>query len=171
MFDFQVSKQSHFDDACRVFALRHKGELDDIAQRIGMNPQMLRNKLNPGQPHALTIIDLMRLTDATEDPSIVDGFLEQLQCQPSVPVNEASQANIPVYVMSATAEVGRLAAETVAGGLMNQIRIAEFKRTVNSAVRCLTLAGITIQARVQTNPALSSTVDVLSGIGATFGIN
>lgn len=171
MFDFKVSKHSQLDDACRAFALRHKGDLSDIAQRIGMNPQMLRNKLNPEQPHQLTLIDLLKLTDETEDPSIVDGFLEQLNCQPSVPVNQACPSNIPLYVMGATAEVGRLAADTVQGGILSKNRIADFKQSVNSAIRYLTLAGLTIQARVHTNPALSSSVDVLSGIGASFGVS
>ncbi|AJR01980.1 MAG: phage regulatory CII family protein [Hafnia sp.] len=171
MFDFRESKQSHFDDACRAFANTHKGKIADIAERISMSQQMLRNKLNPEQPHQLTCVDLMRLTDETEDPTLLDGWLAQMQCQPSVPVNEISNEKMPVYVMSATAEVGKLAAETVAGGHMNMARIADFKRTVNSAVRCLTLAGITMQARVQSNPTLSSAVDALTGIGATLGMN
>lgn len=171
MFDFRESKQSHFDDACRAFSNTHKGKIADIAERISMSPQMLRNKLNPEQPHQLTCVDVMRLTDETEDPTILDGWLEQMQCHPSVPLNEIAGENIPVYVLNATAEVGKLAADTVAGGHMNMTRLADFKRTVNSAVRCLTLAGITMQARVQSNPTLSSAVDALTGIGATFGMN
>lgn len=171
MFDFKDSKHAQFDEACRFFALRHKGELSAIAEHVGMNPQMLRNKLNPEQPHQLTCVDVMRLTDETEDPTILDGWLEQMQCHPSVPLNEIAGENIPVYVLNATAEVGKLAADTVAGGHMNMTRLADFKRTVNSAVRSLTLAGITMQARVQSNPTLSSAVDALTGIGATFGMN
>nr|WP_255566989.1 MULTISPECIES: phage regulatory CII family protein [unclassified Photorhabdus] len=81
MCDYQVSKQAHFDHACRAFANVHRGNLAQISGVIGMNPQMLRNKLNPEQPHILTCIDLMKLTDATQDASILDGLLEQLQCQ------------------------------------------------------------------------------------------
>ncbi|MBD1229477.1 phage regulatory CII family protein, partial [Xenorhabdus griffiniae] len=67
MFDYQVSKQSHFDNACRAFSNTHKGSLVQIAESIGMTPQMLRNKLNPEQSHMLTCVDLMKLTDVTED--------------------------------------------------------------------------------------------------------
>lgn len=52
MFDYQVSKHPHFDEACRAFALRHN--LVQLAERAGMNVQILRNKLNPAQPHLLS---------------------------------------------------------------------------------------------------------------------
>lgn len=35
MFDYQVSKHPHFDEACRAFALRHN--LVQLAERAGMN--------------------------------------------------------------------------------------------------------------------------------------
>ncbi|MEQ4986894.1 phage regulatory CII family protein [Proteus sp. fly-1089] len=133
MFDYQFSKQAHFDNACRAFANTHKGDLVQIAESIGMNAQMLRNKLNPEQPHQLTCIDLMKLTDATEDASILDGVLEQMQCQPSVPVNEACDSNVPAYLLTAVGEVGKLATNTVSGGNLNNARVAEFKRSVNTA--------------------------------------
>ncbi len=72
MFDFQVSKHPHFDDACRSFAQRHN--LADLAVEASMNVQMLRNKLNPDQKHQLTCADLMRLTDVTEDASLLDAL-------------------------------------------------------------------------------------------------
>ena len=44
-------------------------------------------------------------------------------------------------------------------------------QNVNSGIRCLTLAAMAVQARIQANPALSSTVDAMSGIGASFGLS
>ncbi|WP_205416166.1 phage regulatory CII family protein, partial [Klebsiella quasipneumoniae] len=52
MFDYQTSKHARFDAACRAFALAHN--LEEVASAVGMRPQMLRNKLNPVQPHRLT---------------------------------------------------------------------------------------------------------------------
>ncbi len=49
MFDYQTSKHAHFDAACRAFAIEHN--LEDVAAAVGMRPQVLRNKLNPAQPH------------------------------------------------------------------------------------------------------------------------
>ncbi|WP_445375332.1 phage regulatory CII family protein [Photorhabdus tasmaniensis] len=164
MFDYQVSKQAHFDHACQAFANTHKGNLAQIAEAIRMNPQMLRNKLNPEQPHILTCVDLMKLTDATQDASILDGLLEQLQCQPSVPVNTICDSNISSYLLGATAEVGKLASAVVSGAHFNHTRVAEFKKSINNAIRLLIFAGITISSRLHTNPASSSVVDVVTGV-------
>lgn len=102
MFDYQVSKHPHFDEACRAFALRHN--LVQLAERAGMNMQILRNKLNPAQPHLLTAPEIWLLTDLTEDSTLVDGFLAQIHCLPCVPINEVAKEKLPHYVMSATAE-------------------------------------------------------------------
>ena len=112
MFDYQVSKHPHFDEACRAFALRHN--LVQLAERAGMNVQILRNKLNPAQPHLLTAPEIWLLTDLTEDSTLVDGFLAQIHCLPCVPINEVAKEKLPHYVMSATAEIGRVAAGAVA---------------------------------------------------------
>lgn len=65
MFDYQIAKHPHYANACRAFATRHN--LVELAEMVGMNPQMLRNKLNPEQPHRLTCDDLLTITDASED--------------------------------------------------------------------------------------------------------
>lgn len=114
MFDYQVSKHPHFDESCRAFALRHN--LVQLAERAGMNVQILRNKLNPAQPHLLTAPEIWLLTDLTEDSTLVDGFLAQIHCLPCVPINEVAKEKLPHYVMSATAEIGRVAAGAVSEG-------------------------------------------------------
>lgn len=90
MFDYQTSKHAHFDAACRAFALTHN--LEDVAAAVGMRPQILRNKLNPVQPHRLTCDELLAITDYTEDARLLDGMLGQINCLPSVPVNNATEA-------------------------------------------------------------------------------
>lgn len=80
MFDYKVSKQRHFDEACRTFALRHN--MTKLAERVGMNVQPLRNKLNPEQPHQLTAPDIWLLSDLTEESTLVDGFLAQIHSLP-----------------------------------------------------------------------------------------
>lgn len=111
MFDYKISKHPHFDEACRAFALRHN--MAKLAERSGMNVQTLRNKLNPDQPHQLNAPDIWLLTDLTEDSTLVDGFLAQIHCLPCVPINEVAKEKLPHYVMSATAEIGRVAAGAV----------------------------------------------------------
>lgn len=168
MFDYQVSKQSHFDNACRAFASMHKGDLVQIAETVGMNAQMLRNKLNPEQPHKFTWDDLIKVTDVTEDATLIDGLLEQLQCQPSVPLNNASEGNFPSYILNATAEVGKLASQAVLGGHINSARSAEIKQSVNNAIRCLALVGVTISARLHSSPAFVSAIDAVANLSQSM---
>lgn len=78
MFDYQVSKQAHYEEACRRFATKHN--IKQLSADAGMSAQVLRNKLNPDQPHRLTVEELLTLTDLTEDPTLVDGLLAQLHC-------------------------------------------------------------------------------------------
>lgn len=106
MFDFQISKHPHYDEACRAFAQRHN--MAKLAERASMNVQTLRNKLNPEQPHQFTPPELWLLTDLTEDSTLVDGFLAQIHCLPCVPVNELAKEKLQSYVMRAMRELGDL---------------------------------------------------------------
>lgn len=169
MFDFKVSTHAHYDDACRKFALAHN--MEDIASKAGIRAQTLRNKLNPDQPHQLTVTEVLTLTDVTEDATLVDGLLAQIQCLPCVPINEVANEKLPLYVMKATAEVGQLAAGAISTEPMTASSKRGLLQNVNSGIRCLTLAAIAVQARIQANPALSSTVDAISGIGASLGMS
>lgn len=168
MFDFQVSKHHHFDEACRAFAHRHN--MSKLAERAGMNVQTLRNKLNPEQPHQFTPHELWLLTDLTEDSTLIDGFLAQIHCLPCVPVNELAKNKLQTYVMRAMSELGELATGAVSTERMTSDRKNSMVESVNSGIRMLSLSALALQARLQANPAMSSVVDTMTGIGATFGL-
>lgn len=168
MFDYQVSKHPHFDEACRAFALRHN--LVQLAERAGMNVQILRNKLNPAQPHLLTAPEIWLLTDLTEDSTLVDGFLAQIHCLPCVPINEVAKEKLPHYVMSATAEIGRVAAGAVSGDVKTSAGRRDAISSINSVTRLMALAAVSLQARLQANPTMASAVDTVTGLGASFGL-
>lgn len=74
MFDYQTSKHAHFDAACRAFALSHN--LEDVAAAVGMRPQILRNKLNPVQPHRLTCDELLAIGDNLDG---IKGMIHDLE--------------------------------------------------------------------------------------------
>ena len=169
MFDFQVSKHPHLDGACRQFAQKHN--MKELACKIEMGAQVLRNKLNPEQPHQLTITELLLLTDATEDAMLIDALLAQIKCLPAVPVNEAKAEKMTHYVLKATAEIGKVAAVAASGKKMTPSCKSAFLENVNAGIRCLSLIGLSIHSRVHCNPTLASTVDALSGIGASFGLS
>lgn len=168
MFDYHVSKHPHFDEACRAFALRHN--MAKLAERAGMNVQTLRNKLNPEQPHQLTPSEIWQLTDLTEDCTLVDGFLAQIHCLPCVPMNEVAKEKLPHYVMSATAEIGHVAASAVSGDVKSTAGRRAVIRSINSVMRLMALAAVSVQARLQANPAMANVVDTVAGLGASFGL-
>ncbi|CAJ1252907.1 MULTISPECIES: phage regulatory CII family protein [Klebsiella] len=168
MFDFQISKHPHYDEACRTFAQRHN--MAKLAERAGMNVQTLRNKLNPEQPHQLTPREIWTLTDLTEDSTLVDGFLAQIHCLPCVPVNELAKEKLQSYVMRAMSELGELANGAVSGDRLTPARKQNMIASVNAGIRMLSLSAMALQARIQANPAMTSVVDTVSGIGASFGL-
>lgn len=169
MFDFKTSTHNHYDDACRKFALTHS--MAELAQHAGMKAQTLRNKLNPDQVHQLTVSELLLLTDLTEDATLIDGALAQLHCLPCVPVNELAKENFPSYVLKASAEVGSLAASAANPERITATCRRSILEAANTGIRCMMLAALTVQSRVHSNPTLASTVDVISGLGASIGIS
>lgn len=169
MFDFRVSTHNHFDEACRRFALSHN--MKELALSAGMNAQTLRNKLNPEQPHELTVKEMLSLTDLTEDSILVDGALAQLQCLPCVPVNEHAEEKLSAYVLKATAEVGQLAAGAMRHDALSTSCRRSLLQSVNTGIRCLTLAAIAVQTRIHSNPTMASTVDAIGGLGASIGLS
>ena len=160
MFDYQTSKHPHFDNACRIFAIEHN--LEDVAGAVGMRPQILRNKLNPMQPHRLTCDELLAITDATEDARILDGLLRQINCQPSVPVNNATPDNMQFCALTAAASVGAIAGEAVSTDKMTQARRNQILDRASDAIRSLSLIVYSVEARFQSVPVLAAAVDIVT---------
>lgn len=169
MFDFKISTHNEYDDACRKFALMHN--MQELAPRAGMKVQTLRNKLNPEQAHQLTVPEVLLLTDLTEDATLMDGMLAQLHCLPCVPVNELAKEKYPAYVLKATAEVGHMAATAANPERITATCRRGILEAANTGIRCMMLAALAVQTRVQSNPTIASTVDAISGLGASIGIS
>lgn len=168
MFDFKTSTHNDFDEACRKFA--HTHNMTELAQRAGIKVQTLRNKLNPEQVHQLTVPEVLLLTDLTEDATLMDGMLAQLHCLPCVPLNEHAAEKFSAYVLNASAQVGTLAASAANHASITTSCRRGIIEAANTGIRCMMLAALAVQTRVNSNPALSGTADVLSGIGASMGI-
>lgn len=160
MFDYQTSKHAHFDAACRAFALAHN--LEEVAAGVGMRPQILRNKLNPVQPHRLTCDELLAITDFTEDARLLDGMLGQINCLPSVPVNNATQDNMQFCALTAAASIGAIAGEAVSTEKMTAARRNQILDRASDAIRSLSLIVYSVETRFQTVPVLAAAVDIVT---------
>ncbi|SGY87649.1 phage regulatory CII family protein [Moritella viscosa] len=73
MFEINDSKQSVIDAACIRFT--DIENVESIANDCGMRGQMLRNKLNPNQPHQLTVTELIKITKATDNHDIINSAI------------------------------------------------------------------------------------------------
>ena len=63
-------KQQAFDAACCDFVVNH--DIEAIARKLELNGTMLRNMLNPRQPHVLKPVVLASISRESGDYSIVN---------------------------------------------------------------------------------------------------
>lgn len=69
-------KQKAFDEVCHAF--RASENMTIIANEVGMSPTMLRNKLNPEQPHVLSPVELLLITKASGNHTLINSLLLDL---------------------------------------------------------------------------------------------
>lgn len=167
MFHYRQSVQQEFDTACRRFAMAHN--LVVLADKTGMNVRVLRNKLNPEQVHKLCWDEILNLTEATSDPTLLDGLLAQANCQPSIPLFFETPGNLTSHVLAATSAVGELAKAAASNERLTQSKRASIKTTVNNLIRTAALVGIAIESRYQASaPGIAMAMDVIHSAGAAL---
>lgn len=127
-----------------------------------MRPQILRNKLNPVQPHRLTCDELLAITDYTEDSRLLDRMLGQINSLPSVPVNNAIEANMQFCALSAAANVGAIAGEAVSTEHMTAARCTQILDRARDAIHSLSVLAYTVESRLQSAPVLAAAVDIVT---------
>lgn len=163
MFTEYTSKHPHWISACQRFAASHN--MAEIAQRTGMNPQLLRNKLNPDQPHELTVAELIAITQASEgDETLFDGALfgcgltavaiPQAERAPSLP-HQAIDLNAKI------ASIGQRALELTDRGRITRSERNTLVSVATSAMGSLAILIHDIEARFQAVPTLACASDIL----------
>lgn len=163
MFTEYASKHPHWISACQRFAASHNMAV--IAQRAGINPQLLRNKLNPDQPHELTVAELIAITQASEgDETLFDGALfgcgltavaiPQAERAPSLP-HQAIDLNAKI------ASIGQRALELTDRGRITRSERNTLVSVATSAMGSLAILIHDIEARFQAVPALACASDIL----------
>ncbi|WP_305846307.1 phage regulatory CII family protein [Photobacterium kishitanii] len=76
MYAIPQPKQDTFYNAAIRFSEREN--LEQIAIECALKPQMLRNKLNPNQPHQLTVRELVSITKQSGNSDLVNSVLLEL---------------------------------------------------------------------------------------------
>ncbi|PPA31302.1 hypothetical protein C3737_03755 [Aeromonas jandaei] len=163
MFTEYASKHPHWISACQRFAASHN--MAEIAQRAGINPQILRNKLNPDQPHELTVAELIAITQVSEgDETLFDGALfgcgltavaiPQADRAPSLP-HQAIDLNAKI------ASIGQRALELTDRGRITRSERNTLVSVATSAMGSLAILIHDIEARFQAVPTLACASDIL----------
>ncbi len=163
MFTEYASKHPHWISACQRFAASHN--IAEIAQRAGMNPQLLRNKLNPDQPHELTVAELIAITQASDgDETLFDGALFGCGLT-AVAIPQAERApSLPHQAIDLNAKIASIGQRTLE--LTDRGRITRSERNTlvsvaTSAMGSLAILIHDIEARFQAVPALACASDIL----------
>ena len=91
MCELRERKQQSYNDVCSDFAVKHN--MEELAKRIGMKGTMLRNKLNPAQPHVLSPVEMALLCKESNDYTIINTLLGDLGLvTAAVPVEEQAKS-------------------------------------------------------------------------------
>ncbi|HDX8356338.1 TPA: phage regulatory CII family protein [Aeromonas hydrophila] len=163
MFTEYASKHPHWISACQRFAASHN--MAEIAQRADMNPQLLRNKLNPDQPHELTVAELIAITQASDgDETLFDGALFDCGLT-AVAIPEAERApSLPhqaIDLNAKIASIGQRALELTDRGRITRSERNTLVSVATSAMGSLAILIHDIEARFQAVPALACASDIL----------
>ncbi|XDF76858.1 phage regulatory CII family protein [Aliivibrio fischeri] len=111
MCDFRESKQKAFEEAC--YAFRGNENMTAIAESLKMSPTMLRNKLNPEQPHVLTCVEMVMVAKVSGDYTIVNCLLRGLGVvTANVPI-DASEETFAKRALENSMHAGDLAKEAL----------------------------------------------------------
>ena len=163
MFDLSSTKQPHFQSACSRFAASHS--LAEVARAAGIGEQLLRNKLNPAQPHQLTARELVAIYHATEgDETLFDGLL--LECGlTAVAIPKAERApSLPhqaIDLNAKIASIGQRALELTDRGRITRSERNTLVSVATSAMGSLAILIHDIEARFQAVPTLACASDIL----------
>ena len=163
MFVSGDCKHPHFECACSRFTSTYV--ISEIAKAAGIDAQILRNKLNPDQPHHLNVADLVAIYHATEgDETLIDGML--MECgltAVAIPKTERAASMIH-QVIDLNAQVARVSQRTLE--LTERGRITRSERntlmgSINSIFGACALFAHDIEARFQAVPTIACASDIL----------
>lgn len=111
MCRLREAKQNAFDEACCAFATNHN--MAGLARRMGMGETMLRNKLNPEQPHKLYAIELAWLCYHSGDYSIHNVLYSNLGTVTVALPQESEQKNFIERTLLNNALSGELSGDAM----------------------------------------------------------
>ncbi|ANB97620.1 phage regulatory CII family protein [Vibrio parahaemolyticus] len=111
MCRLREAKQNAFDEACCAFATNHN--MAGLTRKMDMGETMLRNKLNPEQPHKLYAIELAWLCYHSGDYSIHNVLYSNLGTVTVALPQESEQKNFIERTLLNNALSGELSGDAM----------------------------------------------------------
>ena len=95
---------STIDAACVRFASAEN--IEELAQSCSMRGAMLRNKLNPNQPHQLTVAELIKITKVTDNHDIINSAILEVGLVAVRLPKQGDAKPLALSVMNVAADIG-----------------------------------------------------------------
>lgn len=172
MCEFRSCKQSAFDEACCAFAQNEN--MTAIANECGITPTMLRNKLNPEQPHKLTPVELVAITKASSNYTLLNTLLLGLGVVTAkIPQNQ-HKANLVMHALEHASNAGDLSKMALdMGGQTRLPRTAKHDliAKAQAGISNLVLMINELENKTQgVSPFLSMSLDFVANGGSIPGL-
>lgn len=167
MYAIPQPKQDAFYNAAIRFSEREN--LEQIAIECALKPQMLRNKLNPNQPHQLTVRELVIITKQSGNSDLVNSVLLELDLT-AVKLPSQGEGKSPVMaamtINSHAGEISRHLVEVETIQRLTRRKKNEIVSKAQAAMRELVLLMNDVENRCQAStPFMSMCTDaVMNGL-------
>ncbi|NOH93065.1 transcriptional regulator [Vibrio sp. AIC-3] len=164
MCEFRGSKQKAFNEACCAFA--NSENMTKLAKAVDMNATMLRNKLNPEQPHILTSVELVMLTKASGNFTILNSLLLGLGVVTAQIPNDASEETFIKRALENamhSGDLSRMALEHAGNARLTRSHKQKIIQKAQSGISNLVLLIADVENRTTgVTPFLSMGVDFIA---------
>ncbi|HHX8450571.1 TPA: phage regulatory CII family protein [Vibrio diabolicus] len=128
-------KQQAFDAACCDFVVNH--DVEAIARKLELNGTMLRNMLNPNQPHVLKPVVLASISRVSGDYSIVNTLFSN-DGVVTVPLPKAeTDLNLLERVLQLSTHSGELSSDALAMCTAERLPRSRKRKTLAKAQAAL----------------------------------
>ena len=136
MCELRGRKQQAFDAVCCDFAINHN--MEKLASRAGIKSgTMLRNKLNPEQPHKLDPIDLALLCKASGDFTILNTLFADLGVVTVALPESEDQKNLIERTLLNNTYSGELSSDALAMCNADRLPRSQKRQTLSKAQAAL----------------------------------
>lgn len=150
MRTFLSAKHQAFNEACCAFA--NSENMTQVANAIGMNPAMLRNKLNPEQPHVLSCTELIAISKVSGNHTIVNSLLLGLGIVTAHIPRHEPEDSLMKRVLDTSIYSGALSQIALENAGKAQLSRAQKQKMVQTAQASISNQVLLIYSLEQRNP-------------------